>query len=146
MIGITTKILFLLLLTCGHVFAETHAKFQFNSVQEQANFMLWGLFLVLGILSLLWGVCNVNYAIARWVESLGKSKKTEIPAPATQEVPATQQNAVEDTHRLIVLLTAAAQETLGAPIRIVHFKNVQGPFCSWASHGRSAHHSSHQPR
>lgn len=117
---------------------------EFSSLGAQTEFMLYGLALVMGVLTLLWGVCNLNYLIAKLVA--GKKPNTTPNMPKLQAAPMAdmQATAVGPETRLVAILAAAATEALGQSVRIVRFNPVHTSDATWVIQGRASHHSSHQ--
>lgn len=113
-----------------------------SSLSAKAAFMAAGFGLVAGILILLWGICNINYWVARLVTGEGRKQNqtASTPAPAVS-APVTPQ---ADQARLVAILTAAAYEAIGKPVRVVRFLPTTHQAVDWTMQGRMANHASHK--
>lgn len=97
----------------------------------------------MGVLLLLWGVCNVNYLIARIFTPAVKETKA-VAKVAAAAVPDLNATSVGPESRLIAILTAAATEALGESVRVVRFDLSHHTDATWSMQGRSTHHLSHK--
>ena len=114
----------------------------FSSVFEMLKFIFTSLSVVLSVLILLWGVCKVNYLIARIFSKPKESKAvSKVEVAPMADLKATV--AGPET-RLIAILTAAANEALGQSVRVVHFDLSHTTDATWAMQGRSTNHFSHK--
>lgn len=109
-----------------------------NSLGSLVEFQLTGLIVVMVVLISLSLICA---AIGRLLRSLqGTSAVPTVPAPVQ---PIVQTVATSGIHpgltdqELVLLLTAAAWEALGSPVRIEKFRPLTARDLNWSAQGRS---------
>ena len=125
------------------------------TVGELVEFQLTGLlvvFVVLGSITAISGLMSWLLKVLAPNQYYGKT----TPAPAAKAAPAAQvakaapvaAAAVTSSglsqEKLLVILTAAAHEVLGAPVSVVSFRPVGSADALWTVQGRAIHHSSHK--
>ena len=103
------------------------------------EFQFTGLIVVIVVLAGLSLICS---AIGRLIKKLG-SDGTVVAAPLTAPLPtpAVQQSGIHPgltDQQLVVLLTAAASEMLGGPVRVEKFRPLTAKDLNWAAQGRSS--------
>lgn len=107
------------------------------------EFQFTGLIVVLVVLVGLSLICSL---IGRLIITLEK-KAPALPAAAPAIVPPPSPATASDIHpgltnqQLVVLLTAAATEAIGSPVRIGSFRAVNNRGGNWAAQGRSELHT-----
>jgi hypothetical protein len=108
-----------------------------------AEFQLTGLIVVIVVLS---GLSIICAALGRLIKSLdcGAVSESAIPSPALEQppppAPATGIHPGLTDQHLLVLLSAAACEAIGRPVRIERFRSISKAG-NWAEQGRSELHS-----
>ncbi len=122
---------------------------------ELVEFQATGLLVVFTVL----GAITAISALMSWLlkvllpnQYYGKATPTPAAkaAPAAPVAKAAPSVAAAVTssglsqEKLLVILTAAAHEVLGAPVAIVSFRPVGGADALWTVQGRATHHSSHK--
>jgi len=104
-----------------------------------AEFQFTGLIVVLVVLVGLSLICSL---IGRMITTL-EHRVPRLPATAPAIVPSPSPAAASGIHpgltdqQLVVLLTAAATEAIGGPVRIAGFRPANNKGGSWAAQGRS---------
>ena len=125
------------------------------TVGELVEFQATGLLVVFVVL----GAITAISALMSWLlkvlvpnQYYGKN----VPAPGASAVPAAKPASVAaavpaavtssglSQEKLLVILTAAAHEVLGAPVSVVSFRPVGSADALWTVQGRATHHSSHK--
>jgi len=102
------------------------------------EFQVTGLIVVMLVLC---GLSLVCAAIGRLLKSLhGSAAARSIPAPAPSSAKSAPVSGIHPgltDQQLAVILTAAAQEELGEPVRIKRFRPLNARDMSWSAKGRS---------
>lgn len=125
------------------------------TVGELVEFQLTGLLVVFvvlgaitgisGLLSWLLKVLAPNQYYGKNVPAPGATAAPPAkPAPVAAAAPAAVTSSGLSQEKLLVILTAAAHEVLGAPVSVVSFRPVGSADALWAVQGRATHHSSHK--
>ena len=104
------------------------------------EFQLTGLIVVIVVLA---GLSLICAAIGRLIKSLESTAPADAPVPVTVQPAALQVTGTSGIHpgltdqQLVVLLTAAASELLGGPVRVDKFRPLTAKDLNWAVQGRS---------
>ncbi len=125
------------------------------TVGELVEFQLTGLlvvFVVLGAITAISGLMSWLLKVLAPNQYYGKNvpapgataAPAAKPAPVTAAAPAAVTSSGLSQEKLLVILTAAAHEVLGAPVSVVSFRPVGSADALWTVQGRAAHHSSHK--
>lgn len=97
-----------------------------------AEFQFTGLIVVMVVLL---GLSLICAAIGRLIVTLDRGRAAS-PAPVTEPVAVPGIHPGLTDQELVVLLTAAASEALGAPVRIGTFRSLTAKDLNWAAQGR----------
>ena len=125
------------------------------TVGELVEFQLTGLlvvFVVLGAITAISGLLSWLLKVLAPNQYYGKNipapsaaaAPVAKPAPVVAAAPAAVTSSGLSQEKLLVILTAAAHEVLGAPVSVVSFRPVGSADALWAVQGRATHHSSHK--
>ena len=123
------------------------------TVGELVEFQLTGLlvvFVVLGAITAISGLLSWLLKVLAPNQYYGKNAPAPSaapaakPAPVAAAAPAAVTSSGLSQEKLLVILTAAAHEVLGAPVSVVSFRPVGSADALWAVQGRAIHHSSHK--
>ncbi len=125
------------------------------TVGELVEFQLTGLlvvFVVLGAITAISGLLSWLLKVLAPNQYYGKNVPAPSataapaakPAPVATAAPAAVTSSGLSQEKLLVILTAAAHEVLGAPVSVVSFRPVGSADALWAVQGRATHHSSHK--
>ncbi len=123
---------------------------------ELVEFQATGLLVVFVVLGAITAISALmSWLLKTFLPSQYYGKATPAPAakaapaaPAVKAPPVAAAAAVTSSglsqEKLLVILTAAAHEVLGAPVSVVSFRPVGSADALWAVQGRATHHSSHK--
>lgn len=102
------------------------------------EFQFTGLIVVIVVLAGLSLICSAIGRLIKKFEPTGTA--TVVPVTAPLVTPAVPQSGIHPgltDQQLVVLLTAAASELLGGPVRVDKFKPLTAKDLNWAAQGRS---------
>lgn len=128
------------------------------SAGELIEFQLTGLLVVFVVLGAITALCMFSSWLLKVflpAQYYGKAAPATVSkaapvTPAPKVVSAAPAAAVEvapsglSQEKLLAILTAAAYETIGAPVSVVSFRPVSSSDSLWSVQGRVSHHSSHK--
>lgn len=103
------------------------------------SFVLMGLGVVIGTLVLLAILTTIMGRMFIVVEAKKSASSKARPAAPAVNAPV----AAQEDEELVAVLTAAAYETLGKPVRIIRFAPTE---TSWSAGSRTESHQSHNLR
>jgi hypothetical protein len=102
------------------------------------EFQFTGLIVVIVVLAGLSLICSAIGRLLKKLERTGAAAVVPVAAPLV--TPAVPQSGIHPgltDQQLVVLLTAAASEMLGGPVRVDTFKPLTAKDLNWAAQGRS---------
>lgn len=108
------------------------------------EFQLTGLIVVIVVLA---GLSLICAGVGRLIRVFGRNEAMREAEPEVVSARLPIANSMHSSltdQQLVVLLTAAATEIIGSPVRIEHFRHLEARGPSWSEQGRSELLHSHR--
>ena len=127
----------------GATYPGRDGKPQTSTIGGLVEFQLTGLIVVVLVLAGLSIVCSLTGRLIKRLEQGTRSQPLPQPSRSPDSAPSSETSVHPglSEQQLVVLLTAAATEAVGDPVRVEKFRPFSSRDWNWAAQGRMGLHS-----